>query len=259
VVLLIDEFDRITDSTTRRKFADTIKILSDWAVNATIVLVGVADSVGELIAEHESISRALVQLHMPRMERSELGEILDRALTALGLTIEPDAHEKIIVLSRGLPTYTHRLGLYAATAAVEGRRYGIQLGDVEVGIRETIDKMYAHISRLYQKATWSTRQTNYERVLLACALAPVDEFGYFAAADVRGPLSKLMGRNYDIPNFITNLNQLATDERGPVLQKTGEPRSYRYRFDDPLVQPYVILRGINNGTIDFDAITQAAG
>ncbi len=258
VILLIDEFDRVTDPQTRRKFADTIKSLSDWAVNATIVLVGVADTVGELIAEHESISRALVQIHMPRMAHSELGEIIDRALAALGMTIDPDRRETIITLSRGLPTYTHRLGLYAAASAIEHRRYDIQLTDVGRGIRETIEKMHAHISTLYQKATWSTRQTNYERVLLACALAPVDEFGYFAPADVRTPLSNLMGRSYDIPNYIANLNQLATDQRGSVLQKTGEARSFRYRFRDPMLEPYVILRGVDTGTLDFSKFVQAS-
>jgi energy-coupling factor transporter ATP-binding protein EcfA2 len=258
VVVLVDEFDRITDSATQRKFADTLKSLSDYVVNATVVLVGVADTVVELIAEHESVSRALTEIHMPRMEPDELGETIDRALASLGMQIELDAKARIIGLSRGLPSYTHRLGLYAAKEAIRERRYKIILADIEVCIRETIDKVQEYVSSMYHKATWSSRRTNYEQVLLACALAPVDEKGYFATTDVRTPLSMLMKKNYDIPYFISNLNQLASPERGSVLQKTGGARTFRYRFRDPLLQPYVILRGINKGTIDFDTILSAS-
>ncbi len=47
--------------------ADTIKTLSDWGTEATIILVGVGDSIDQLIEEHESVVRALVRIHMPRM------------------------------------------------------------------------------------------------------------------------------------------------------------------------------------------------
>jgi hypothetical protein len=40
--------------------ADTIKTLSDRATDSTVVLVGVARSIGELVGEHASIVRALV-------------------------------------------------------------------------------------------------------------------------------------------------------------------------------------------------------
>jgi hypothetical protein len=43
------------------EFRSLIKVLSDNSVPATLVLVGVADSVDALIVEHQSIERALVQ------------------------------------------------------------------------------------------------------------------------------------------------------------------------------------------------------
>ncbi|TMD93031.1 MAG: AAA family ATPase, partial [Chloroflexi bacterium] len=243
IVLFIDEFDRIEDRVTRRKFADAIKALSDYAVDATIVLVGVADNVGELIAEHQSINRALVQIHMPRMETSELGEIVDKGMAKGGMAIENSAKEWIVSLSRGLPHYTHLLSLHAGLAAISEDRDTITEADVRTAIRAAITKAQEYILQMYEKATWSTRQTNYREVLLACAVAPTDARGYFAASDVRDPLSTILSRKYEIPNFIANLNKLASEERGDVLQKTGIARSFRYRFRDPLLQPYVILRG----------------
>ena len=66
IVIFLDEFDRLDRPKASGLFADTIKTLSDQLVSATIVMVGVADNVEELIAEHRSIERALVQIHMPQ-------------------------------------------------------------------------------------------------------------------------------------------------------------------------------------------------
>jgi ABC-type multidrug transport system ATPase subunit len=57
LIIVFDEFDRILDMTTRRMMADTIKALSDHDVSVTIVIVGVADSVDDLLSQHESIER----------------------------------------------------------------------------------------------------------------------------------------------------------------------------------------------------------
>ena len=82
VAVFIDEFDRLASNDDRLLFADTIKTLSDELPGATIVLVGVADDVEQLIAEHLSIERALVQIHMPRMSHAELAEVVSRGIEA---------------------------------------------------------------------------------------------------------------------------------------------------------------------------------
>jgi hypothetical protein len=44
---------------------------------------------------------------------------------------------------------------------------------------------------------------------------------------------------------------------GSVLQKSGEERRYFYRFDNPLLQPYVILSGLAQNLIDEDLVRRA--
>ncbi|NKB17948.1 MAG: hypothetical protein HC770_07495 [Pseudanabaena sp. CRU_2_10] len=52
-IIIVDEMDRLTrDSYFTALMADTIKTLSDHSTNITLILVGVANSVEELIAEH---------------------------------------------------------------------------------------------------------------------------------------------------------------------------------------------------------------
>ena len=75
--------------------ADTIKLFSDTNVGSTIVLVGVADSIADLIAEHESIGRNVAQIHVEPMSMGELGEIVQRGFEHAGLDYEPGVDQRI--------------------------------------------------------------------------------------------------------------------------------------------------------------------
>ncbi|MDZ4323313.1 MAG: ATP-binding protein, partial [Alphaproteobacteria bacterium] len=133
-VIIIDEIDQIKTKGTAKSLADTIKTLSDHVVKATLVLVGVADSVDQLIAEHASIERALVQIKMERMSLEELHEIIDKGLKEVGMTAKDEAKKQISKLSQGLPHYTHLLALHAAQSAVSESRMEIGISDVENAI-----------------------------------------------------------------------------------------------------------------------------
>ena len=88
----------------QRGISDTIKALSDFGVNASIVLIGVADSVTELVAGHGSIERALVQIPMPRMSAEEIAQIVENGLARLGMTIDQGAKSHLVHLAQGVPT-----------------------------------------------------------------------------------------------------------------------------------------------------------
>lgn len=248
--IIIDEIDRIQDKKTTTLLADTIKTLSDHSTETTLVLVGVADSVDQLIQEHRSVERALVQIHMPRMSPEELYEILDKGTNSVGMTIDNHSRERIAWLSRGLPHYTHLLGLNASINAVQHNRETIELSDVRAALKPAVDKAQQSIRRAYHSATNSPRVENlFAEVLLACALAPSDDLGYFAASDVRRPLSEIMKRPYDIPAFSRHLNDFCLPAKGEVLQKIGTPRKYRFRFVNPLLQPFVVIDGLAKNRI----------
>jgi Holliday junction resolvasome RuvABC ATP-dependent DNA helicase subunit len=254
-VIIIDEIDRIQEKRTTTLLADTVKNLSDHSTSTTIVLVGVADSVGELIAEHASIERALVQVRMPRMSNNELFDILDKGLGDLEMGIDDDARIRIARLSQGLPQYTHSMGLYATQEAINQDRSNVTLADVEKAIKMAVDKAQQSILDAYHKATSTPRRENlYARALLACALAPTDLLGFFTAAGVRAPLSVIMGKPYDIPAFTRHLNEFSEPGRGPIIQKVGVSRKYRFRFVNPLMQPYVIAHGLAKGLISHQML-----
>jgi Cdc6-like AAA superfamily ATPase len=256
-ILIIDEFDRL-EASYRAIFADTIKTLSDHAVPATVVLVGVAESVDELIAEHESIQRALVQVKMPRMSRDEVKEIINR-LARLEMTISPDALDRISVLAQGLPHYAHLLGLHATRSALDNLSLHVDVSVLDAAIRKAIEAAQQSIRSAWHKATVSARRDNlFADVLLSCALAQTDDMGTFAAQDVRTPMQLVTGKQYDIPAFAQHLNEFSDTKRGDILKKIGGNRRFRYRFTNPLMPPFVIMRGFADGKVTGDVIKKLA-
>lgn len=252
-ILIIDEFDRLGQE-PRRAFADTIKTLSDSAVNATIILVGVADSVEQLIHEHQSVERALVQIRMPRMSKAEIGAIIANGAARLKMSFSSVAGGRIAKLSQGLPHYTHLLALHACRAALDKQSMTVDTDAVKTAINKAISGAQQSIRTAYEYAVRSPRKDNlFSDVLLACAMAETNELGYFAAQDVRPPLQDITGRRYEIPSFAQHLNEFCDSKRGPILHKDGTRRLFRYRFINPLLQPFVVMRGV-----DADRIKESA-
>ncbi|MBI4318771.1 MAG: orc1/cdc6 family replication initiation protein [Chloroflexi bacterium] len=250
-IIVLDEFDRLEDRDALGLIADTIKALSDhWVLNVTLVLVGVADAVDDLIEEHASIDRALAQVLVPRMARAEVSQIVTKGLDSVGMTIKPSALNTITELSQGLPYYAHLLGLQSATTALSDKQMEVGDNHVVGGVLEALDNAVESIIAAYHQATISPRRDSlYKQVLLSCALAPVDDLGYFAPADIARPLSKVMKKTYRIPAFIRHLSELTKETHGKVLQKTGAPHKQRYRFTNPLLKPFVVMKSIQDKLI----------
>ena len=254
VVVVIDEFDQIVDEGTVRLFASTIKNLSDNLSHSTLILVGVADTVDELIEDHGSIDRALVQILMPRMHESELTEIIRKGYELIGLEADAGILEHMGSLAQGLPHYAHRFGQEAGYSAVDRDSNRVEKQDAEKAIHRAISQTNETIRFAYQRATTSPKKAAlFRHVLLACALAEGDELGYFAAGDIRDPLFRVTQKRYDIAQFVGHLKKFCSD-RGPVLQSVGEQWKRRYRFNDPLMRPYVVLKGIDSGFISEAAM-----
>jgi Cdc6-like AAA superfamily ATPase len=250
-VIVIDEFDRVVgDSDTQRLMADTIKLFSDMGVESTIVVVGVADSVADLIAGHESIARNIAQVQVSPMTIAELRQIVQRGFEYAGLDFEASLDEKIADLSQGYPAYTHLLGLWSGRRTLDGNRSRVTLADLDLAIEDALENATANVQQEYENAVASVRKDNlFREVLLACALAEKDSLGRFAAVNVREPLAQITERDYTTGAFQSHLAKFAEPQRGPVLKKTGSRRNYRWQFLNPQLIPYVRLNGIKSGLL----------
>ena len=258
LILIVDEFDRIQDPDIDILFADTIKTLSDFSLDTTLILVGVADDIDDLITEHESINRCLVQIHLPRMSVGELESIVKFGIETVGMEISDEAVSQMCALSLGLPNYVHALGLAAGHAAIDRKSRQVDTQDVANAIESLILESQQTVIRSFDLATASPRrQTFHFQVLLACSLAPTDQLGYFRPADIRDWYSRIMERDQDTSAYTRHLHRLCEESRGSVLQRLGEARNYRFRFTDPILQPYVLMRGLEEGLVTMDDVSPA--
>jgi Cdc6-like AAA superfamily ATPase len=248
VLVILDEFDRLSSNNqTAMAISDTIKGLSDFGVNASVLLIGVAESIDELVVGHKSIERALVQIPMPRMSDDELEQIFQKGMKRLGMAMDPMAESYLISLSQGLPYIAHLLALHSTRAALMDRSLTVSRDHANKGIEFSLEQWQESIKTAHYDAVKSQQPgAIYRQVLLACALAQVDDRGYFTAAAVRAPLSKILNRQIDIPNFARHLKEFSEAGRGRIITRVGAARKLRYRFVSPLMRPYIIMRGYSD-------------
>jgi Cdc6-like AAA superfamily ATPase len=252
-LIIFDEFDRLEDSDARRLMSHTLKAISDTGINTTVLIVGVAEDVNALVAEHQSIERNITEIKMPRMSPDELREILDPRYTRLGMSINGDALWKIITLARGLPTYVHTLGRDSARETLKRRQLHIKEEDVDGAIKSLVYQSDQSTNRAYKQATDSNKRNSFREVLLACAICNADDDGRFSPSDIVEPYSGIVNKKTDVANIQSPLNGFCEEARGSILERTGKPRAYKYRFKDPKMQPYVIMQGIASGLLAADA------
>ena len=255
MIPIIDEFDRVRDPYAVSQFTDTIKYLSDHTRNTTLILVGVGDTVDDLVNEHASVERALEQVLMPRMTESEASEILRHGSDATGVNYSAEALSLIASIAKGLPHYVQLLGLKSMQAAIDAGLWVVDESHVDHAVKQAVVASERSLLKAHHDATTSPRTDNlFKEVLLACALAKTDDLGYFAAVDVRDPLSRIMGEPYEIARYTQHLAAFASEERGNVLQRIGSSRRYRFRFRNPLFQPFVVLQGMRDGRISREDV-----
>src|SRR3546814_8058835 len=98
---MLDEFDRATSRSFRRSIAELIKNLSDRSARVQLVVAGVAANFMELIEHIPSIRRNVLNLELPRMDDSEVDEMLQIGSDESGLGFSDAARQRIRTIANG--------------------------------------------------------------------------------------------------------------------------------------------------------------
>jgi Cdc6-like AAA superfamily ATPase len=254
-IIIVDEYSEVIDKEAKKLTANLIKEFYDFSVATTVVLVGVAENISELVEDHASIDRALVEIPLNRMSDAELKEIIQKRASRTAMVFSGDAIWTIIALSRGLPYFTQTLSKHAALHAIDNERTQVENDDVEASMAKFIEDTEKSFKEAYRTAIRSNQDNFFEHSLLACALAKTDDEGFFTANDVVEPYSAIMKERKRIAHFEKHLRRFSSDEGGNVLIKRGGDRKQTFRFRDPMMQPYIIIRGIQSKKIPESAKT----
>lgn len=245
LLIIFDEFDSITNDSVKTKMADTIKMLSDNIHNVTVLIVGIADSVGELLGEHPSLERCLMQIQMPRMSDDELKEIVDKGLNKLELDISDEVKDKVIEYSSGFPHYTHAICKSAAWYAINQESSGVLIQHFTYAVKKAIQTTSQTLRNSYQKAIINSKgPSHFEEVLSACASTSLDGYDCFTNSNA---LKHFKGKKKTKSDMTTGdlryyLDALSKDEKGPILEKIGQGVNLRYKFKNPIMRAFIKLK-----------------
>lgn len=169
-VIIVDEFDQITEKDDRKRFADLIKQVSDQEIGIRFIFCGIGTSMDELIGEHLSTDRYLMPIAVERLMHDALWLILTETAEQLGVEIGNEEKIRISTISDGFPYYVHLIGeqmfwsMFDDDAAV-GK---VGLKHFDVGIRGAIEEAVGSLKQTYAMAV-QKRADDYEEVLWAVA------------------------------------------------------------------------------------------
>ena len=112
LIFITDEFDRTQDPDIDTMFADTIKALSDFNVDTTLIASrGRRRCSHDLIEEHQSVDRMLGSgASSQNADGRTYGDRQVRLISAAGMEVTDDAVSQICTISLGLPHYAHAIG-----------------------------------------------------------------------------------------------------------------------------------------------------
>jgi hypothetical protein len=234
VILVFDEYDRITSEVTKNKLAELIKNMSDASAPVTILLIGVAENVDELLGRHPSLRRTLLTVPLPLMTEREIEGIIATGERKSGLTFAPDVRNTIVDFAQGLPYHAQLLCLFAARSAVRRRSTRVEGQDLRYAVERAADEAESRVKEAYNLAVAYPDGAIFKELLFAAACAPSDAFGTFTLADVTPPAAG--------PPLADGLARLTEAERGAVLRRLATPDGPRWQFFNQMMRHYVIVR-----------------
>ena len=234
-LVIVDEFDRIACDDVRTAITETIKGLSDLQAPVSMLLVGVSESLSDLLGRHPSVERNVLGLHLARMNEGEIQTLLDGART-VGLEVSAEAAQAIRRCSRGMPYYAHLLGLLSGRTAEQRGSRRIERSDFLDAATLVWRKLLAEYSAAM--AGISLDDETMQGLLLA-AMAPCDEHDRFTLEDmIEHAPDHLAGINAKTAARL--ITQLSAIRSGPLqIQQTAH--GARFSFVHPALAHLLLL------------------
>ena len=236
MVLIADEFDRVQDPATRTWFADTIKQASDRGASLSFVIVGVSDSLEELLGRHPSIQRNILGVALPLLTDQEILDILVQGGRDAKLVFQPEVSRAIVTVARGVPYVAQLLGLHAGTETLLRNSQAVETPDLKAAFQRAIDEIDPRVAALYNGVT----DGEHDRVMLeglrTIATSEQDRYARFGASARTGTF--LVGQRPVDPAVWQRL--LESGMIRPCLSIGPDT----FAFAEPMMQHYIMMRDL---------------
>lgn len=229
-ILMLDEFDRVHSLETKAELAALMKLLSDMRSEVSIVTIGIAANLEDLIAGHPSLRRHLIAVPVGGLTPTDLDALLRRCLTRVDLDITDDAAAMIVSAAVGSPYHLRLFGLYAALQADIAGKSAID-HDVAVRGLEVAFAEWRDVSR--RNADLLLSQIDRPRT----AALPAAIICLNAAMRSRVDRAEVIAELGE-PNAAEQVDAML-DMLSPILVESSTPG--QYVFEDSLAPQFFLL------------------
>ncbi len=243
VIFVIDEFDRVDDVHFRKGLAETIKNVSDVSARVTFFILGVAQSLEDLLGVHPSIQRNIIGVHLPLMTEQELDTVITMGEEASGLRFDEQMRPVIIRLSQGLPYFTQLLCFHSARHAIDRQSHFVERVDVAEAVERVVAEADHVLRAAYDRATLGERMPFMTDIVFAAASCRTDPHGAFTAEDVAAVEIDGEARRIAPLTAHKALSALSEDDKGALLIKHRTAAAEtRYVFAYQAMRQYILAR-----------------
>lgn len=226
VILILDEYDRVTDANFRRDVAELIKNLSDRAARVQLVLAGVAQNLDEILGYAPSVRRNIVGLPMRPMTPNEVNDMIGIAEKAAELEYAEPATQLITIMAGGSPYLVRLLAHHAGIAAIDTRSAVVTEAHATTAVERVLTEWNASLPRRIQNSLSRDEARAQWPMLIAAARAGGSGDGLFTADEVTTELADgqpTVVVERELRKFV-GVNDLLEAETGD-----GETR-FRFRY-----------------------------
>lgn len=250
LLLIIDEFDRVIDPSTRTRLADTIKQASDRGAAVSFIILGVSDSLEELLGRHPSIQRNVIGVPTALLSDSEIEEILNLGSREAQIDFPPKIRLRIAFFARGVPYLVHLLALHAGDRALSRGANVVDEADLETAVVRAVAEIDPRVALLYEHLTDGGRNATMHDLLWRIASGEQDRFGRFSVAEDVDEIR--IGNNFATPSqwsSLLNAGALrACPTAGPGL----------YTFSEAMLPHYILLRTSIDQSIQGNTVAESS-
>lgn len=195
-----------------------------------LMVCGVSERRGELIAHHEPVARIFDVVSIEAMSESEMQEFFNKAFAEVHITVAPEAMKTLTHYAAGFPKIMHLIGRAAYYLDRDGY---LDEADASQAVREAaeeVGKIFVE-KQVYQ----ALRSADYHSIFQKIARLSPDEMS-FNKAEVASGLSESEKKKFN--NFLQKMKNLKVLRSGEVQ---GE-----YIFNLRMVRLYIWLQSIGS-------------
>jgi hypothetical protein len=232
-----------------------MKVFMDMADNwplLKIIAIGAVDTARQVVEYDPEMRNRVAEIEVPLMSPNELREILAKGEELLNIQIFPDGKREIILLSNGLASVCHSLGLNAcrAVSLVETTDAKVSIGQeaIKDALRAYMEDSGDCLKGLFDKAFYRKKNgkfDNFRIVIEGLAKLPQEGGNHGEIYDC------ILDKEPDYPksNIMNCLKQLQQEERGELVRY--DDNSGKYSFSSPFYRAFALAYFSNDTGKDF--------